>query len=102
LEAAATGRPLVATDVPGCREIVRSGINGLLVPVRDHVSLAAGIKRLAEDSDLMLAMGHASRRIVEEEFALDRVVRETFQVYRTLALGSSIAHTSGTAFVHKK
>src|SRR5262249_42452818 len=52
LEAAASGRPIVATDTPGCREIVRHGHNGLLVPVRDIAALAGAIEGLIENAPL--------------------------------------------------
>ncbi len=54
LEAAACGRPLIATDVPGCREIARHGVNGLLVPPDDPAALADAIETLANDR------GHAA------------------------------------------
>jgi glycosyltransferase involved in cell wall biosynthesis len=84
LEAAATGRPLIATDVPGCREVVRSGRNGFLVPVRSPESIANAIKTLAEAEETMREMGKKSRQLAENEFSLERIVRETFQVYDAL------------------
>jgi glycosyltransferase involved in cell wall biosynthesis len=85
LEAAATGRPLIATDVPGCREIVRPGVNGFLVAVRDPQGIVDALTRVAQHPELMGEMGDASRRIVEEEFALERIVRETFELYDVLS-----------------
>lgn len=67
IEAAAMGTPLVVTDIRGCREVVRDGIEGLLVPVRDPGRLAAAIQRLLADPELRSAMGAAAR-----ERALDR------------------------------
>lgn len=84
IEAAAAGLPLVATDVPGCREVVREGINGILVPPRDSSALADAIERLAIDRDLRNRMGRESRRIAEEEFAVERVNAATMDVYREI------------------
>jgi len=84
LEAAACCRPLVATDVPGCREIVRDGENGLLVPIRNPTALAAALKRLLKDQMLRQRMGIRSREIVKAEFSLERVVSETLAVYKDL------------------
>lgn len=84
LEGAATGRSVVTTDVPGCREAVVHGETGLLVPPRDPVALADALATLASDADLRRRMGQAGRRLVEERFAIERVARETFAVYESL------------------
>lgn len=84
LEAAACGRPLIATDVPGCREIVRHGQNGLLVPLRDAISLADAIERLLDNSDLRRVMGEKGRQMVESEFSEATVAQQTLAVYREL------------------
>ncbi len=84
LEAAAAGLPIVATDVPGCREAVRDGDNGLLVPPRDPEALAAALRRLIEDSDLRRRFGAAGRRRAETEFASSIVVEQTLALYRGL------------------
>lgn len=81
LEAAASGRPLVATDVPGCREIVRHGSTGFLVQSRSAASLAEGLARLLGDPDLRVSMGRAGRDLVAREFTLERVVRDTLRIY---------------------
>jgi len=81
LEAAACGLPLVATDVPGCREIVSNGVNGLLVPPLDSKLLAEAIIELLGDRERREAMGKRSRAIACELFSQDRVVRETMGVY---------------------
>ena len=84
IEAAACGRAIVTTDAPGCREIVRHGINGLLVPVRDSRSLAEALRLLIESPCLRASMGAKGREIVVEEFSVERVVNETLGVYREL------------------
>jgi glycosyltransferase involved in cell wall biosynthesis len=81
LEAAACARPIVASDVPGCREIVRPGETGLLVPPRDIAALAAAIATLAADPGLRRRMGAAGRGLVEREFAEAIVARQTLALY---------------------
>ena len=81
LEAAAMGRPLIATDVPGCRDVVEDGVNGLLCAVRDAGSLAAAMQRFAElPLDRRVAMGEAARRWVQDRFNEDFVVRAYLDV----------------------
>lgn len=84
LEAAACGRPMITTDVPGCREVVINGYNGLLVPPRNAAALAASIRRLIEDPEQRLRMGERGRELVEAEFSDDKVVQQTLAVYREL------------------
>jgi glycosyltransferase involved in cell wall biosynthesis len=85
LEAAASGRPMVATDVPGCREIVTENETGLLVPARDAVALAAALARLAGDAAHRQRMGAAARERVVERFSQERIASETLALYRSLA-----------------
>ncbi len=84
IEAAACGRPIVASDIPGCREITHQGENGLLVPPGDTEALAAALARLIENSDLRRRFGARGRELVEAGFSEDRVVRATLEVYRAL------------------
>lgn len=84
LEAAACGRPLVASDVPGCREIVRPGVNGLLVPPDDAAALAGGIERLAADIDLRREFSIAGRKLVEEEYSSALIGRKIVALYDRL------------------
>jgi glycosyltransferase involved in cell wall biosynthesis len=81
LEAASMGKPLIATNVPGCRDIVIDGINGLLVPARDHQELARAMLTLAGNPALRLAMGQAGRARVKELFDESIVIRKTLGVY---------------------
>jgi glycosyltransferase involved in cell wall biosynthesis len=85
LEAAACGRPLVATDVSGCREVVRDGATGLLVPPRDVRALADALERLAGDRDMRRRMGAAARDLVAREMSEQVVVAQTVALYRSLA-----------------
>ena len=84
LEAAACGRPIVATDVPGCREIAREGVNALLVPPDDAQALADAISRLADDKDLRRKFGEASRRLAESEYSAERVGADIVALYDRL------------------
>lgn len=84
VEAAACGRPIVTTDVPGCREVVRHNQNGLLVAVRSVTSLTDAVEALLEDRERRESFGAAGRRMVAEELALDRVVEQTLELYRKL------------------
>jgi glycosyltransferase involved in cell wall biosynthesis len=84
LEAAAFGRPLIATDVPGCREIVIHEKTGLLVPVDDPQALAAAILRLVRSSQQRVRFGVAARRLVDERFAAGLIGQATMALYRRL------------------
>ncbi|MEO7362207.1 MAG: glycosyltransferase family 4 protein [Gemmatimonadaceae bacterium] len=81
LEAAAAGRAIVTTDVPGCRELVTDGENGLLVPARDAHALALAIERLVTDADLRAACGARNRKRAENEFASEVVIPQTLALY---------------------
>ncbi len=84
LEAAACSRPMVATDVPGCREICRENETGLLVPARSVEPLADALERLAGDAELRARLGARARQVAEAEFAEKVVVAETLALYGEL------------------
>jgi len=84
MEAAASGRAIVTTDMPGCREVVRHGENGLLVPPRNPEALAEAIATLLKDPALRARMGARGREIAVQQFCEERVVRETLELYRQL------------------
>jgi glycosyltransferase involved in cell wall biosynthesis len=86
VEAAASGRPIVTTDSPGCREVVRHGQNGLLVPPRDVEALVGAIAQLIENAPLRAAMGTRGREIAVIEFSLEQVIDANLAVYRSLLL----------------
>ena len=92
IEAAACARPLVTTDVPGCREVVTDGINGLLVPVCDALALAHAIARLQDDPSLGRRLGEAARAKALAEYDECRIVARTLDVYRELLGETSNAH----------
>ena len=91
LEAAACGRPIVATDVPGCREIARPGVNAFRVPPRDPAALADAIETLARAPEMRRRFGAASRRLAVEEFSAGEIGRKTAALYGHL-LGYIAVH----------
>jgi glycosyltransferase involved in cell wall biosynthesis len=90
IEAAASARPCVTTDIPGCRDVVRDGVNGLLVPPRDVRALAQALRTLIESPAKRLQFGAAGRSIVERDFSLPAVVDAFMSIYREL-LGTAPA-----------
>lgn len=84
LEAAACGRPIVATDVPGCREIARQGVNAILVPPDNAGALADAIAVLMDDADLRRRYGAAGRGMVEAEFSSEQIGRQAVVLYDRL------------------
>ncbi len=84
IEAAAAGRPIVATDIAGCREIVRDGENGILVPCDDDAALSAALARLLADPALRQRMGRCGRQIARDGFGVDAVVERTLSLYDEL------------------
>jgi glycosyltransferase involved in cell wall biosynthesis len=84
LEAAACGRPMIATDVPGCREIVSQGRTGLLVPAKDPPALAQAIETLVSDSGKRKEMGRAARADAVEKFSESIVIERVLALYRSM------------------
>src|SRR5712692_6652332 len=82
LDAMACSRPIVATRAGGIPEIVEDGVNGLLVPPRDHPALATAIVRALKDGDLRRRMGEAGFARVRERFTVERMVENTADVYK--------------------
>lgn len=85
LEAAACGRALVATDVPGCRDVARPGVSGLLVPADDAPALADAIRTLMLDETRRHALARGGRRLTEEVFSARAIGRQTAELYLRLA-----------------
>jgi glycosyltransferase involved in cell wall biosynthesis len=81
IEAAACGRAVVTTDVPGCRDAIEPNVTGLLCNVKDIDSLAEKIEQLILDQTLRTKMGKAGRDLAEKEFDITNVVKKHFQVY---------------------
>ena len=86
IEAAAAGRPILTTDVPGCRDIVRDGIEGLLVPPRDVEAAARALVRLAGDAALRQRLGRAAHQRFTERFTEAAVRRTVQDLYESFGL----------------
>lgn len=88
IEAASCARPIVTTDVPGCREIVQDGWNGLLVPAKNAQALAEALQKLLQDSALRKQMGENGRKMVLEKFTQEIIIPQTLKVYESLMQGN--------------
>lgn len=88
IEAAACGLPLITTDVPGCREVITDGVEGILIPARDGAALARAIARLGDDPALRQRQGEAARRRAVDEFDDRSVNARTVDVYQRTLLAS--------------
>ncbi len=86
LEAAASGRPLLAANVPGCNDLVENGLNGYLFEAGDWIGLANAIQKLSCSRDLRVKMGKESRKKVEREFGEEYVVAQTIAAYEGLVV----------------
>ncbi|MBR4746731.1 MAG: glycosyltransferase, partial [Desulfovibrio sp.] len=75
MEAMSMGRAAIVTDVPGCREVVRDGVNGFLVPAKNPPALARAMERFLKEPELARAMGAEGRRMAEAEFDAETVAR---------------------------
>jgi glycosyltransferase involved in cell wall biosynthesis len=83
IEAAACGLPIVTSDVPGCREVVRQGENGLLVPARNAETLSKALAALLMDPDKRNKMGCRSREIAINEFSMELILSQTIDIYQS-------------------
>ncbi len=87
IEGAALGRALVATDAPGCREIVHNERGGLLVPSKDVAALERAMVRLIGDTALRHTFGAYAAQLARAEFSVERVISDTFDLYASLLSG---------------
>lgn len=81
IEAAACGRAVITTDVPGCRDAITPGVTGLLVPVKDAHALAAAIKQLLGNNVMRRQMGRAGRDLAEQAFSIEHVIQSHLMIY---------------------
>jgi glycosyltransferase involved in cell wall biosynthesis len=93
LEAAACGRPLIATDAPGCREIVVEKQTGLLVPIESPIELAQALTRLAESQELRARYGEAARQLVVDKLSARIIGSSVVKLYDRLTQEGSIIGT---------
>lgn len=84
VEAAACGRAVITTDVPGCRDAIEPGETGILVPVKNSRALADAIQHLIENPERRLSMGKAGRRLAEQAFSIDYIVDQHLAIYKEL------------------
>ena len=84
LEAQALGRPVVTTDVPGCREAIEEGVTGFLAEVKDENSLATAIEKLISNDSLCEEFSHNARQRAEDKFDIKQVVKTHFEIYESL------------------
>ena len=84
MEAAASGRAIVTTDVPGCRDIVRNGVNGRVVPPENATALAEAFEELLKNSAMRLEMARRGREIAVNEFSQEMIAQQTLALYGEL------------------
>lgn len=84
VEAAACGRAVVTTDVPGCRDAIEPDVTGLLVPVKDSGALADALQSLIEAPERRMQMGLAGRKLALDSFAIEKIVEQHMSIYRIL------------------
>ena len=84
IEAAACGRPVITTDVPGCRDAIEPDVTGLLVPAQDSSALRVAMQHLLDNPTLCMAMGRAGRTLAERKFDVKQVVQTHLEIYSEL------------------
>jgi len=82
LEAASCGKPIITTDVPGCREIVKNEINGLLVPPKDSHELMKAMKKLILNKSLRISMGKKGRETIKKKFSNLKASKDLIDLYK--------------------
>jgi glycosyltransferase involved in cell wall biosynthesis len=90
IEAAACGRAVVTTDVPGCRDAIEPGVTGVLVPAHDAHALSQAIAALLSDPQRCHAMGQAGRVLAEQAFDIQQVVAQHLRIYAGLIANSKV------------
>ena len=88
IEAAAAGRAVVTTDVPGCRDAIIPNKTGLLVPIKDSQKLADALQWLIENSKKRIAMGKAGRNFAEKEFQIEKIILNHLDIYQDILSNS--------------
>ena len=93
LEAASCELPLIATDVPGCREICKDDFNGILIPKKNSRLLSDAIEKLLKNKSLITTYGQNGRRLVKEKFSLQIVSNQFLKIYQKKFLEKSLYHS---------
>lgn len=83
IEAAACGRAVITTDMPGCRDAVIPNVTGLLVPAKEPEILAGAIQKLIEDRELRISLGVSGRKFAEEVFDIKCIVNQHLEIYES-------------------
>ena len=81
LEGASLALPLITTNTVGCREVVKDGVNGYLVPIKDSLGLSLAIEKLIKDKDLRLKMGEKSLKIAISQFSSEIINSQTIKIF---------------------
>lgn len=81
IEAAACGRAVITTDVPGCRDAITPDVTGLLIPVKNAPALVKAIEQLLENSSMRQQMGRAGRALAEQAFTIENVIQSHLMIY---------------------
>ena len=88
LEAMATGKPIIVTNMGGMPEVIKDGINGFVVPVRDFELIAGKIMTLLDDDKLRNRLGYTGRQMIESQYTKEKVTNDTLAVYDKLLSNS--------------
>lgn len=90
VEAAACGRAVITTNVPGCRDAITPSVTGLLIPAKSSVALADAIQKLLENPELRKQMGTAGRKLAEDDFSIENISSQHMDVYEELLSNVSV------------
>ena len=96
IEAAAMGKPIVASDIDGVREVIRDGETGLLVPPADPGALSSAVLRLLKDKELAMKLGRNALAQIPPQFSLSKMIGETGRLYIDLWEKKSILRSGGS------
>ena len=84
LEDCSCGIPVIASDIPGCREIIKNNFNGLLIPAKDSILLAKAIEKLALNTSLGRKFAKRGRKIIISKFSFEKISKQTLNLYLNL------------------
>ena len=84
IEAQAIGRPIITTDSVGCKDTVIDGYNGFIIPIKDSKALAEALKKLIDNDEIRIKMGHNAREFAIKKFNIQDVVKTHMRIYESL------------------